>query len=79
MIEHINFLVSILPDLWEGLVVSLKLSAGALSLGLLIGLPMSLARTYGKGFIKWLATAYIEIVRGTPMIVQLFIVYFRPS
>ncbi|NLC62903.1 MAG: amino acid ABC transporter permease, partial [Thermoanaerobacterales bacterium] len=62
--------------LWEGLVVSLKLSAGALSLGLLIGLPMSLARTYGKGFIKWLATAYIEIVRGTPMIVQLFIVYF---
>jgi polar amino acid transport system permease protein len=76
MIEHINFLVSILPDLWEGLVVSLKLSAGALSLGLLIGLPMSLARTYGKGFIKWLATAYIEIVRGTPMIVQLFIVYF---
>jgi polar amino acid transport system permease protein len=76
MIEHLSFLVSILPDLWEGLVVSLKLSAGALILGLFIGLPMSLARIYGKGFIKGIATAYIEIVRGTPMIVQLFIVYF---
>jgi polar amino acid transport system permease protein len=76
MIEHIIFFVSILPDLWKGLIVSLQLSVGALILGLIIGLPMSIARTYGKGFVKGLATAYIEIIRGTPMIVQLFIIYF---
>jgi len=76
MIEQINFLMSILPDLLKGLWVSLQLSAGALILGVIIGLPMALAKTYGKGIIKAIAVAYIEIIRGTPMVVQLFIIYF---
>lgn len=73
---HINFFISIWPELLKGIIVSLQLSAGAMVLGLAIGLPMALARTYGKGIIKSLAIAYIEIIRGTPMIVQLFIIYY---
>jgi len=76
MIEQINFLISILPELWKGLLVSLQLSAGALILGVIIGLPMALAKTYGRGIIKTIAVVYIEIIRGTPMVVQLFIIYF---
>lgn len=56
--------------------MSLQLSVGALLLGVIIGLPMALARTYGKGIIKAIAVAYIEIIRGTPMVVQLLIIYF---
>lgn len=76
MIEHISFFVSIWPELYKGLIISLQLSAGAMLLGLAIGLPLSLARTYGKGILGTLATGYIEIIRGTPMIVQLFIIYY---
>ena len=76
MMEQINFFISIWPELYKGVIVSLQLSAGAMLLGLAIGLPLSLARTYGKGFIRGLATAYIEIIRGTPMIVQLFLIYY---
>lgn len=76
MIELIRFFIKIWPELYKGLIVSLQLSAGALVLGFAIGLPMALARTYGKGLLKTLATAYIEIIRGTPMIVQLFIIYY---
>jgi polar amino acid transport system permease protein len=76
MMEQINFLISILPSLWSGLLMSLQLSVGALLLGVIIGLPMALARTYGKGIIKAIAVAYIEIIRGTPMVVQLLIIYF---
>lgn len=74
--EMIQFFIKIWPELYKGLLVSLQLSAGALLLGLAIGLPMALARTYGKGLVKTLATVYIEIIRGTPMIVQLFIIYY---
>ncbi|HHY71483.1 MAG TPA: amino acid ABC transporter permease [Thermoanaerobacterales bacterium] len=74
--EHIQFFIQIWPELYKGLVVSLQLSAGALLLGLVIGLPMALMRTYGKGFTKALAVGYIELIRGTPMIVQLFIIYY---
>ncbi|HHX24344.1 MAG TPA: amino acid ABC transporter permease [Thermoanaerobacterales bacterium] len=74
--EHIRFFIEIWPELAKGLVVSLQLSAGALILGLVIGLPMALLRTYGKGLVKALAVGYIELIRGTPMIVQLFLIYF---
>lgn len=76
MIEQLKFFIEIWPELAKGLVISLELSAGALLLGLMIGLPMALMRTYGKGFIKTLAMGYIELIRGTPMIVQLFIIYY---
>lgn len=76
MREQIEFFISISPSLWKGLIVSLNLSAGALLLGFVIGLPMALARTYGKGMAKSIAVAYIEAIRGTPMVVQLFIIYF---
>lgn len=74
--EQISFFISILPELISGLKVSLKLSAGALALGVIIGLPLAIVKTYGKGFLKSLATIYIEIIRGTPMLVQLFIIYY---
>lgn len=76
MMEQLDFFLSIYPDLLKGLFISLRLSAGALLLGLFIGLPLSLAKTYSRGLLKFLATAYIEIVRGTPMVVQLLIIYF---
>jgi polar amino acid transport system permease protein len=72
----ITLLIDIYPELLKGLWVSLQLSAGALLLGLVLGLPLALIKTYGKGIPKALATGYIEIIRGTPMVVQLFIVYF---
>lgn len=76
MMEHIEFFISIFPDLMKGLVVSLQLSAGALILGLCIGLPMALLRVYGKGILKHMAVTYIEIIRGTPMVVQLFLICY---
>jgi len=76
MIDHIQYFISIWPELFKGLVVSLELSVGALLLGLVIGLPMALMRTYGKGIVKAFAVGYIELIRGTPMIVQLFLIYY---
>lgn len=74
--KQLSFFISILPDLLSGLKVSLKLSVGSLFLGLVVGLPLAVIKTYGKGILKSLATTYIEIIRGTPMLVQLFIIYY---
>lgn len=76
IVKQLSFFISILPELLSGLKVSLKLSAGSLLLGLIIGLPLAVAKTYGRDFVKTLATIYIEIIRGTPMLVQLFIIYY---
>ena len=64
------------PGLGEGLLVTLKLSGGALVIGLLIGLPIALIRVYGPRFLRPVATAYVDIIRGTPLLVQLFFIYY---
>ncbi len=64
------------PLLLEGLKNTLLLTGVSFVLGFMIGLPLALARIYGPRPLKWLATAFIELIRGTPMIVQLFIVYY---
>jgi len=70
------YLQRVAPDLAQGIVTTLYLAAVALSLGVLIGLPTALARVYGPPWLRRLALGYIEIFRGTPLLVQLFIVYY---
>ena len=64
------------PGLGDGLLVTLKLSGGALVIGLLIGLPIALIRVYGPKSLRAVATGYVDIVRGTPLLVQLFFIYY---
>jgi polar amino acid transport system permease protein len=69
-------LIDYLGDLLEGLLVTFQLSLTALGIGLVLGIAAALARKYGWAPLRFLANAYIELIRGTPLTVQLFIVYF---
>ena len=67
--------------LTSGLVNTLLITAGALVLGVVLGFLIALIRTThdktGKlGFLNWLAKLYLTVIRGTPVVVQLMIVYF---
>ncbi len=64
------------PGLGEGLLVTLKLSGGALVIGFLVGLPVALSRVYAPKPLRAAATAYVDIIRGTPLLVQLFFIYY---
>lgn len=48
----------------------------ALPVGLIVGFALCLARTSNSGLLQRLAGAYIEVMRGTPALVQLFLIYF---
>jgi His/Glu/Gln/Arg/opine family amino acid ABC transporter permease subunit len=64
------------PELLDALLASLKLALGALALGLALGLLLALVRLRSKGWL-WRSTGiYIEVFRGTPALIQLFIIYF---
>lgn len=62
--------------LLEGLWVTLKVSFIAIIFGILLGLFTGLARISSNPALKWLAITYIEIIRGSPLLVQIFIWYF---
>jgi polar amino acid transport system permease protein len=72
----LEFLQIALPLLAEGLLITFRVSAICLGIGLLIGFPAALARVYGPKWLRWIVTGYIEILRGTPVLVQLFLIYY---
>jgi len=65
-----------IPKLAEGLLITFRVSLICLGIGVLIGFPAALARVYGPKWLRIIVTGYIEILRGTPVLVQLFLVYY---
>jgi polar amino acid transport system permease protein len=71
-----EFIQIALPKIWTGLQITFKISSICLVIGMAIGFPVALARVYGPKWMGWLVTAYVEIFRGTPVLVQLFLIYY---
>ncbi|HAY40255.1 MAG TPA: ABC transporter permease [Desulfobacteraceae bacterium] len=62
--------------LMQGLWLTLKVSIIAIVFGILIGLFAGIARISSNPALKWSAITYIEFIRGSPLLVQIFIWYF---
>lgn len=60
----------------QGAKLTILLAFFAVILGTVFGLVLSLMRLSTVKLLKVVATAYIEIIRGTPMLVQLYIIYY---
>lgn len=64
------------PFLLEGLVVTVVLGITSFSIGSAIGLAVALARLSSVRVLRALALTYLSVIRGTPMLVQILLVYF---
>ncbi|MCG8358880.1 MAG: amino acid ABC transporter permease [Kiloniellales bacterium] len=62
--------------LLEGAWLTLELSALTMAFGLLLGIVAAFFKTSGIQPLRWLAVGYVETIRNTPLLVQLFIVFF---
>ena len=76
MSDFISFFAQSLPKLLDGLSITLFLTFLSLILGFVLGICLALGRIYTPKIISWFCIGYIEIIRGTPLLVQLFILYF---
>ncbi|KIQ02139.1 MULTISPECIES: ABC transporter permease [Pseudomonas] len=65
-----------LPLYFGGVLVTLKLLAIALFFGLLLAVPLALMRTSRSPWVNGPAWLYTYVIRGTPMLVQLFLIYY---
>lgn len=67
------------PDLLAGAWTTLTLSLAATVLGFLLGVFCALTKSGKSLWLARLASAYVELIRNTPLLVQIFIVYFGLS
>lgn len=65
-----------LPELLAGALLTLRLSVSAFLLGLLLAVLLSYARAYGSPAVRGPVVAYVEFMHNTPLLVQLFVLYF---
>ncbi|HWW02362.1 MAG TPA: ABC transporter permease subunit [Candidatus Acidoferrum sp.] len=65
-----------LPLLLRGAVTTVELSVLAMALAVIAGLFVVLVRLYAVAPLNWLAKAYVEVIRGTPLLIQLFLLYY---
>lgn len=73
---HFDVVLDHWPALLDGAWLTIRLSAMAMVLGLAIAVVCAYARTAGPRPVRWLIAAYVEIIRNTPFLVQIFLVYF---
>lgn len=65
-----------LPLLLAGAGVTIEITAIAVGLGFIFGLITSVCRLSGVKLLQVIAVCYVNIIRGTPMLVQIFLIYF---
>jgi polar amino acid transport system permease protein len=64
------------PLLLQGTWTTIQLSLSATVLGLIVAIVCAWGKTSGPAFARWLINTYIELIRNTPFLVQLFFFFF---
>lgn len=76
MLESLGFIQAALPNLLKGAIVTLQLTAISVVLGLMGGILLGITRLSPLFPLRLLARVYIDFFRGTPLLVQIFMIYF---
>ena len=61
--------------LWAS-VATVMITIGALALAVILGFLLAIVRIWAPAWVRYVALAYIELLRNTPVLVQLFVLYF---
>jgi polar amino acid transport system substrate-binding protein len=67
---------SYLPSLFRAALITLVLSFAAMTLAVALGVLIATGRVYGDRLSRLLLTIYVEVMRGTPVLLQLFVIYY---
>jgi polar amino acid transport system substrate-binding protein len=65
-----------LPSLVNAAVITLVLSCASMGLAVALGSTIAVGRVYGPAWARAALTTYVEVVRGTPVLLQLFVLYY---
>ncbi|MGI9017270.1 MAG: ectoine/hydroxyectoine ABC transporter permease subunit EhuD [Euzebya sp.] len=71
-----EFALQILPELWRGMLSIVRSTLGGISIAMTLGLVLAIARRSEIKLISWPVTAFIEFIRSTPLLIQLFFMFF---
>ncbi len=74
--ERLTRYAGFLPLLGKGALMTLQISIISMALAILVGLITAVSRLYGPSPVRWAAIAFVEVFRGTPLLIQLFLIFY---
>jgi polar amino acid transport system permease protein len=72
----IAYILNVLPFLWQGLLVTLTVSGLVVAISLVTGVLCGIGLVYGPRWVAWPIRIYSDILRGTPLIVLIFLIIY---
>ncbi|MEH2322008.1 MAG: ABC transporter permease subunit [Nostoc sp.] len=76
LFTSLSIIFKSLPTLLNGALVTLELTAISVLLGMIGGTLIGIVRLFPTPPLPWIARAYVDFFRGTPLLVQIFMIYF---
>ena len=73
---HFGVIWDARDELLDGALFTIWLSAASMAISLVVAIAGALARTSGPRWLQALVAAYVELIRNTPFLVQVFLIYF---
>ncbi|MDL2717201.1 MAG: ABC transporter substrate-binding protein/permease [Acidobacteriota bacterium] len=77
--SSLSLVISYLPSLLRASLVTIALSCLAMALAVVLGVAIASGRVYGNAAVRFVLTVYVEVTRGTPVLLQLFVLYYGLS
>lgn len=74
--DYVERYIGYMPILGEAAITTIVLSVLSMIIAIILGLIIALTRVYAPRPLSFLATTYIEVIRGTPLLIQLFFIYY---
>jgi polar amino acid transport system substrate-binding protein len=78
-IKNLDVVLRYIPALLRASLITIALSCAAMALAVFVGVFIASGRVYGSAPVRALLTIYVEVVRGTPVLLQLFVLYYGLS
>jgi polar amino acid transport system substrate-binding protein len=77
--QNFDVILRYIPALLRASLITIALSCAAMALAVFVGVFIASGRVYGSAPVRALLTIYVEVVRGTPVLLQLFVLYYGLS
>jgi len=71
-----DFVWEVTPRIWDGMVVIIQATIAGITIAMILGLFLALGRRSQRRWISWPFAAFIDFIRSTPLLIQLFFVFF---
>ena len=72
----IDIFINYWPEIGQGFLVTIMITAGALLVGLPLGIALAFGRLARTEVLRWPAVVFIEVIRNTPFMIQVFMLFY---